>query len=69
MMLLKPNLDEEARDMELAKFEAFLQKENAVGIDVLVRGNNQALAYPIKGYGLQHNVSLHSWYQAMFLVI
>ncbi len=49
MMLLRPNLDEESRDMELAKFEAYLQKENAVGIDVLVRGNNQALAYPIKG--------------------
>lgn len=52
MILLRPNLDEEARDMELAKFEAYLQRENAVGIDVLVRGNNQALAYPIKGWVL-----------------
>ena len=49
MILLRPDLDEEGRDMELAKFEVFLQREGAVGIDVLVRANSQGLAYPIKG--------------------
>lgn len=37
------------RDVELAKFEAFLKKDNAEEISALVRGN-QHLAYPIKGY-------------------
>ena len=37
------------RDVELAKFEAFLKKENSQEISALVRGN-QRLAYPIKGY-------------------
>lgn len=50
VILLRPDLDEEKRDLELAKFEAYLQKKNAVEIDVLVRGNSQALAYPIKGF-------------------
>ena len=36
------------RDVELAKFEAFLKKDNAQEISALVRGN-QHLAYPIKG--------------------
>lgn len=49
MIILRPDLDEESRDMELAKFEAYLQKEGAVGIDVLVRAGSQQLAYPIKG--------------------
>ena len=35
--------------MELAKFEAYLQKQDAVGIDVMVRNATQRLAYPIKG--------------------
>jgi len=49
MILLRPDLDEEKRDQELAKFEAYLQQKNALGIEALVRGNSQALAYPIKG--------------------
>lgn len=36
--------------MELAKFEAFLKKEEALEISALVRGS-QHLAYPIDGYG------------------
>ena len=36
------------RDVELAKFEAFLKKEDAREISALVRGS-QHLAYPIKG--------------------
>ena len=49
MILLRSDLDAEKRDVELAKFEAFLKKEGAVQIDALVRSNSQALAYPIKG--------------------
>ena len=37
------------RDMELAKFEAFLKKEESLEISALVRGT-QHLAYPIDGY-------------------
>ena len=50
MILLRSDLDAEKRDVELAKFEAYLKKEGAVQIDALVRSNSQALAYPIKGY-------------------
>jgi len=46
---LRPDLTEEERDVELAKFEAFLKKDNAQEISALVRGN-QHLAYPIKGF-------------------
>ncbi|CAK0749917.1 hypothetical protein CVIRNUC_001948 [Coccomyxa viridis] len=49
MIVLRPDLTEEDRDVELAKFEAFLKKENAQEISALVRGN-QHLAYPIKGF-------------------
>lgn len=52
MILLRSDLDAEKRDVELAKFEAFLKKEGAVNIDALVRANSQALAYPIKGWNL-----------------
>lgn len=36
------------RDIELAKFEAFLNREQCKEITALVRGRQQ-LAYPIKG--------------------
>lgn len=36
------------RDIELAKFEAFLNREQCKEIKALVRGRQQ-LAYPIKG--------------------
>ncbi|CAL8462187.1 g1718 [Coccomyxa elongata] len=49
MLVLRPDLSEEERDMELAKFEAFLKKEEALEISALVRGS-QHLAYPIDGY-------------------
>ena len=39
-----------ARDMELAKFEAFLKQHETLDISALVRGS-QRLAYPIKGCG------------------
>ena len=60
MILLRSDLDAEKRDVELAKFEAFLKKEGAVKIDALVRANSQALAYPIKVQAScicwQHNI-------------
>ncbi|KAK9906547.1 hypothetical protein WJX75_004008 [Coccomyxa subellipsoidea] len=49
MLVLRPDLSEEERDMELAKFEAFLKKEESLEISALVRGT-QHLAYPIEGY-------------------
>jgi hypothetical protein len=41
--------DSRARDVELAKFEAFLKQHETLDISALVRGS-QRLAYPIKGY-------------------
>jgi len=49
MVVLRPDMTEEQRDMELAKFEAFLKKEEARDIKVTVRGK-QRLAYPIKRF-------------------
>jgi len=48
MMVLRPTLSEEERDKELAKFEAFLNKEECMNISALVRGRSR-MAYPIKG--------------------
>ena len=47
MLVLRPDMSEEERDQELAKFEAFLKKEASKDIKVTVRGR-QRLAYPIK---------------------
>ena len=45
------------RDIELAKFEAFLNREQCKEIKALVRGRQQ-LAYPIKGWVQQkHSVN------------
>lgn len=41
--------------MELAKFEAFLKKEESLEISALVRGT-QHLAYPIEGYAVMISV-------------
>lgn len=48
MIVLRPDLTDEARDVELAKFEAFLNNEDCKEINALVRGR-QPLAYPIYG--------------------
>lgn len=50
MIVLRPDMTEEERDVELAKFEAFLKKEGSVDVSALVRGSPQRLAYPIKGH-------------------
>lgn len=49
MVVLRPDMSDEQRDMELAKFEAFLKKEAAEDVKVTVRGR-QRLAYPIKRF-------------------
>eukprot|EP00199_Chlamydomonas_sp_CCMP681_P003588 CAMPEP_0119102076 /NCGR_PEP_ID=MMETSP1180-20130426/942_1 /TAXON_ID=3052 ORGANISM="Chlamydomonas cf sp, Strain CCMP681" /NCGR_SAMPLE_ID=MMETSP1180 /ASSEMBLY_ACC=CAM_ASM_000741 /LENGTH=183 /DNA_ID=CAMNT_0007086301 /DNA_START=71 /DNA_END=622 /DNA_ORIENTATION=- len=47
MLILNPNLNDEERDRELAKFEAFLTKEECLSINALVRGRTR-MAYNIK---------------------
>lgn len=49
MVVLRPDMSDEQRDQELAKFEAFLKKQAAHDIKVTVRGR-QRLAYPIKRF-------------------
>ena len=49
MIVLRPDMSDEQRDQELAKFEAFLKKESADDVKVTVRGR-QRLAYPIKRF-------------------
>lgn len=48
LLILHPHLSDEDRDRELAKFEAFLNKEECLQIDSLARGRTQ-MAYPMKG--------------------
>lgn len=48
MIILRPDLSDESRDVELAKFEAFLNNQECKEINALVRGR-QPLAYPILG--------------------
>ncbi|KAF5838767.1 hypothetical protein DUNSADRAFT_2230 [Dunaliella salina] len=47
MLILTPTLNDEDRDRELAKFEAYLNKEECLSINALVRGRSR-LAYPMK---------------------
>lgn len=49
MLVLRPDLTDEDRDVELAKFEAFLAKQGGSGVNAMVRGR-QNLAYPIKKF-------------------
>lgn len=49
MMILRPTMIEEERDRELAKFEAFLNKEECVNINALVRGSSR-LAYTMRSH-------------------
>ena len=48
MMVLRPNITDEERDRELAKFELFLKNDEAVEINAMVRGR-QRMAYPMQG--------------------
>ena len=47
------------RDVELAKFEAFLKQHETLDISALVRGS-QRLAYPIKGCARAQHPRLHA---------
>ena len=47
MLVLRPSMADEERDQELAKFQAFLQKQGASQLSDMVRGR-QRLAYHIK---------------------
>jgi len=47
MIVLRPDLTDEERDVELAKFEAFLAKQGGYDVNAMVRGR-QELAYPIR---------------------
>lgn len=49
MIILRPTMNEEQRDVELAKFEAFLKNQSVRHIKANVRGR-QRLAYPIKRF-------------------
>ncbi|PRW44352.1 30S ribosomal S6 [Chlorella sorokiniana] len=49
MIVLRPTMADEERDQELAKFQAFLQKQGATQLSDMVRGR-QRLAYPIKRF-------------------
>lgn len=49
MIVLRPDMTNEARDMQLAKFETFLNSEACTEINAVVRGR-QPLAYPMKGH-------------------
>lgn len=49
MLVLRPDLTDEDRDVELAKFEAFLAKQGGSSVNAMVRGR-QNLAYPIKKF-------------------
>jgi len=48
MIVLRPELDADARDAELAKVEAWLAAEGAGTVGVDVRGT-QRMAYPMDG--------------------
>lgn len=48
MLILKPTLSGDERDRELAKFEAYLSKEECLNINALVKNMPSKLAYPIK---------------------
>lgn len=47
MMILKPSLSDEERDREMAKFEAYLNKEECFNISAIVKPRTR-LAYPMK---------------------
>jgi small subunit ribosomal protein S6 len=52
MVILRPSMTEEDRDRELAKFEAFLAREECLNINGLVRPNTK-LAYSMKSWVAQ----------------
>merc|ERR1712093_326351 len=49
MLILRPDMLDQDRDRQLAKFEAFLANEGAEDIDCAVKGR-QTMSYPIKDH-------------------
>merc|ERR1719321_377961 len=49
MIVLRPDMFDEEKDRQLAKFEAFLMKSGAENIECLIKGK-QKMSYPIKGH-------------------
>eukprot|EP00882_Tetradesmus_deserticola_P005029 GHRQ01005299.1.p1 GENE.GHRQ01005299.1~~GHRQ01005299.1.p1 ORF type:complete len:182 (+),score=82.09 GHRQ01005299.1:115-660(+) len=48
MIVLRASINDQDRDEQLAKFEAYLNKEDCLHINALVRGRSR-MAYPMKG--------------------
>merc|ERR1712224_534365 len=49
MLVLRPDIFDEEKDRQLAKFEAFLIKSGAGNIECLIKGK-QKMSYPIQGH-------------------
>merc|ERR1711959_666304 len=49
LLILRPDMIDEERDRQLAKFEVFLANEGAEEIDCIVKGR-QRMSYPIEGH-------------------
>merc|ERR1711881_286636 len=49
MLVLRPDVFNEEKDRQLAKFEAFLMKNGAENIECLIKGK-QKMSYPIQGH-------------------
>merc|ERR1712023_146418 len=49
MLVLRPDVFDEEKDRQLAKFEAFLMKNGAENIECLIKGK-QKMSYPIQGH-------------------
>ncbi|GFH23766.1 plastid ribosomal protein S6, partial [Haematococcus lacustris] len=47
MLILNPEMDDLARDKELAKFEAYINKEQCINIQAVLRSRTR-LAYPMQ---------------------
>merc|ERR1711975_214641 len=49
LIILRPDMIDEERDRQLAKFEVFLSNEGAEEIDCVIKGR-QKMSYPIEGH-------------------
>merc|ERR1712078_685624 len=49
MLVLRPDVFDEEKDRQLAKFEAFLMKSGAENIECVIKGK-QKMSYPIQGH-------------------
>merc|ERR1712023_561474 len=49
LLVLRPDVFNEEKDRQLAKFEAFLMKNGAENIECIIKGK-QKMSYPIQGH-------------------